>query len=204
MRNLLTFLLPSLLFIASPWSMAGSVIPESTRVEIHVVLKVGNREQVFDRLVTQAQQLQGYFSLRTDDELTLRIPTNSIDAFKHVVEGQGIVADYAIASQHHGDTLRTFESLIQAKQTLLSAYADTLHSASNVDGVLSVEKAMVVLTEELETIVNEKNNIEQQLALATFHVSLQFRDRSAPHSQAASSFPWLNELGLPQLLGDFK
>ncbi len=204
MRILLSFLLTNCLWFLSPWATAASVLPESTRVDINVVLKVGDREQVFEYLVSQTQAINGYFSLRTDDELALRIPLAAIENFKDIVEGQGVLAGYTIDSQYYGDHLKTLESLIQAKRDLLAAYEETLKNSSNVGSVISVEKAMISLTEELETIINEKNNLEQQSKMATFHVSLQFRDRSAPHSRTKSSFPWLNELGLPKLLGDFK
>lgn len=203
MRRIKILLFASM-FLMPLVSFADHAIPPSTQLNINAVIKVNDREQVFDQLVNQSQELSGYFSVRTDDELTLRIPIDGVEKFNVYLEGKGKVIDYQIASQYHGDTLIRLSSLIQAKQDLLVSYEGMLSDASSVDGLLSIEKAMIELTEEIETMVNQKNNIEQQLSMATFHIVLQFRDRSAPKNKTVSSFPWLNEMGLPQLLEDFK
>ena len=178
--------------------------PPAAIINISMVLKVSDKERVFDHLVQSATDLGGYFSYRSEQSLQIRLPVAEIALFKASAKKQGTLVDFNQSSQYKGNELLVFKQRLFAKNELLNSYVETLAQSSTTEGVLLIEEQVLQLTSAIEQLKRKILLMENQLKLATITIDLQFRDRSAPVSRSVSSFPWLNTMNLMDLLEDFR
>jgi hypothetical protein len=167
-----------------------------------IVLKVNNKSQAADDLVKKANALGGYFALLTDKSIKLKIPALQLKSFLSFVEKQGVIADRDYESIYLGEMLGRKQASLKSKETVLKKYLEVLNQAED-KSIFFVEKEVVKLIQEIETLKGEIRVIKHRLKFAEVNVSFEFRDRKAPSPDGRSSFPWLNTLNLVDMVKDF-
>ena len=167
-----------------------------------IVLKVNNKSRAADDLVKKADALGGYFAMLTDKSIRLKIPAVQLKSFLSFVEEQGVVADRDYETIYLGEELGRKLSSLKSKETVLQKYIEVLNRAGD-KSIFFVEKEVVNLIREIETLKGEIRFIKHRLKFAEVDVSFEFRDRKAPVPDGRSSFPWLNTLNLVDMVKDF-
>ncbi|MDH4319508.1 MAG: DUF4349 domain-containing protein [Desulfobulbaceae bacterium] len=167
-----------------------------------LVLKVSDRDQAASLLIQRAEDLDGWFSRRSDEMVELKIPAANAESFIGFALEQGILADRSYSSTSYDNQLSLLSASLKSKESLLSDYLEVLKEARQAS-ILAVEQEIVALTEQIEKIKGEIRYLAHNTEYARISITFQFRDRSAPTADGSSSFPWLNTMNLSDLVGDF-
>ncbi|MEL6543214.1 MAG: DUF4349 domain-containing protein [Myxococcota bacterium] len=195
--------------------LTGATSPETDRstakqssvkplvaVQNSVVLKVGDREQAADAVVEQAEKVGGYFSSRSDTAVTLKVPAKSAPQILSFIEESGIVVDRNYNARDVGFALEEKRARLRSREEVLKRYFAVMQTAG-VKNIVSVEREMTTLVQEIETLKGQLKLIEHQLSFAEIRVDFQFRDRRPPLRTGNSNFQWLNTVNLADLIQGF-
>ncbi len=199
-------LLLSLSALAAPEGAAApeeSAPVEASAVHASLVLAVEQREASADRLVAGAEALGGYFSSRTLDALTLRVPAGATEDLLALAEAEGLVTARDYTRRDLGAQLAEQQATLDSRREMLAQYFEVLAGAG-ADSVVTVEREITRLIAEIEQLEGALRAARNQAAYATVDIAFQFRDRAAPARDGSSSFAWLNTLNLADLLYDFQ
>lgn len=171
-------------------------------VDDSLVLKVDDRESVGDALVELADELNGYFSVRTDDEVVFKIPSAEANKFIAFAATKGVVVEKTHNARDLGFELARLETLLASRKGVLKKYFQVMDGA-DFQSLVSVEREMTSLVGEIEKLEGSLRLYEHQLQFTTVRVAFQFRDRRPPLRDGSSSFTWLNTMNLADLYERF-
>lgn len=175
---------------------------EYTAIDAQLVIKVKDPQAVADELVTAAREAGGYFSSRTRQQVTFKIPTSSAEAFVSAAAERGLVVQRSFSNTGLTAQIADAQARLAAREEVLERYFEVLDDAS-AESVVTVERAIVGLISEIEGLKGRIRSMEHQAAFADVTVDFQFRDRAAPVRDGSSSFAWLNTMNLSDLIQDF-
>lgn len=173
-----------------------------TAISSSMVLKVSDRNETADALIAAAEGLGGYFSSRSDDQVTLKVPTADAKSFIASTEKHGKVVDRSFSANDVGAHLRELRTLLKSRQQVFQRYFAVLSSASQ-NTIVQVEAQMTQLVQEIEGLKGQIRLIQHQLQFAEVVVRFEFRDRRAPSRDGSSSFQWLNTVNIADLFEEF-
>lgn len=208
MRTPLTLLIASLLAgAADPNAKAAETAQNESvapliAVQNSVVLKVNDREKTADAIIARAEKAGGYFSNRTDASVTLKVPSASAQAVLSFIEESGIVVGRDYNARDIGYPLAEMRARLASREEVLTRYFDVISSAS-VEAVVTVEREMTALVQEIESLKGRLRLLEHQLAFSEIRVDFEFRDRRPPLKSGDSNFRWLNTVNLADLIQEF-
>ena len=191
-------------FAAAETTEAAEVVStEALELTASLVLKVRNRDETIEMLISQVEKQEGYFKQRTDDSLVLKIPNAKQSAVIDSLPGFGLVAEKTFDTRSRSEELDNLRARIQGRQDLLARYFEVLDGAES-EGVLAVEQEVIRLVEELEGLKGQLRSVEHATTYATLTIHFAFQERRAPVASGRSNFQWLNELSLAELLSDLQ
>jgi hypothetical protein len=192
------------LLLAAVMLLAGTPgwAVETSAIEVKVVVKVSDRAQAAEALVQSAARLDGYFTQKTGDGIVLRIPVSGLKPLLAEADQLGQVIDRQLSREDLGDELLRKNAVLKAKTEAQHQYLALLDQ-SDTEGALSVEKELILLVAEIETLKGQLRHLQDRIALARVEVRFEYRDRSAPVPDGSSSFAWLNTMNLIDLLEEF-
>lgn len=199
LKNAVIFGLAACFYAMMPASVFAQ--PE-TAIRSTLVIKVDDRDLAARNLVDRATRDGGYFVSQTDEGVRLRIPTGKAEAFIAFAESRGILVGREYEAIFLGEELARMKASLKAREKIHGQYLEVLGSAGT-DGVFLVEKEIINLIGQIESLKGEINYLQYRLQFAEIAVEFQFRDRTAPVADGRSSFPWLNSMNLVDLLRDF-
>lgn len=147
------------------------------------------------------EDLGGYASRRTTNQLTLRVPA---EYFRQALARLSELGDVTHTQWQAHDVSESFRDLNIRLQNALEVHARMtaiLERAQSVEDTLKVEAQLARLTHEIEQLRSQLENLSQQIAFSTIDVHFQQRHHTQlPADDYLLPFPWLNELGLESLL----
>ena len=168
-----------------------------------LTIKVGDRDKAAEAVIAAAEAVGGYFTMRSDTYLQLRIPSKrQADVLAKVAE-LGLVVQRSHSADDLTASLEEQRTLLASRRDVLQRYFAVLQTA-RPQAVATVEREMTSLIAEIEELEGSLRMAMHQLQYAALEVSFQFRDRQAPARDGSSSFPWLNTMNLADLIGDFQ
>lgn len=174
-----------------------------TAVQAAMVLKVQRPDEVADLLVAEARTEGGYFAARSSQQLRLKVPTAEAQAFLALIGEQGQVVQRTYSSEGLTAQVAEVRSRLKAREDVLARYFAVLSSA-DAKSVVTVEREIVRLVEEIEGLKGRLRALEHRADFADITIDFQFRDRAAPSRDGSSSFRWLNTVNLADLVEDFR
>jgi hypothetical protein len=175
---------------------------EASALWARVVVKVADRDRSAAAVQAAAEAEGGYFTEKSERGLTVRVPVEKADAFIALAERQGQRLERSLRRDDLGEELLRKTAALKAKQKIQAQYLDLLAQA-DLQGTLTIEKELVQLTAEIETLEGRLRHLQHRLRLAEVQVLFEFQEREAPAPTGISSFAWLNTLNLSDLLEDF-
>jgi hypothetical protein len=170
-----------------------------TAVEASLVLKVGAPLEAQDSLVAKARELGGWFQERSQEHVSLRVPTEQHEALLAFAAELGRVTDRTANRQDLTAALVDRRGRLTGRQEGLARYHEVLVTAS-AGSVVAVERQIVRSIEEIERLKGEIQVLEDRAAHARLTVWFRFRDRAAPVRDGSSSFAWLNTLNVSDVV----
>jgi len=175
---------------------------ETSALYARVVVQVADRDRAAAAVQSAAEAAAGYFSEKSERGLTLKVPVEKADALIALAERQGRRLERSLRRDDLSDEVLRKTAALKAKQKIQAQYLELLAQAE-VQAALTVEKELVQLTAEIETLQGRLRFLQHRLRFAEVQVLFEFEDRDAPAPTGVSSFAWLNTLNLTDLLEDF-
>lgn len=167
-----------------------------------LVLKTADPQAAGDTLVEKTRELGGYFSNRNDLSLTFKVPAKKADQLVAFVESMGTVIDRNYSAVDVGQALAEAKTRLRSRQDVYKRYFSVLRTAK-AKAVVSVEREITSLIQEIEQLQGTLKLLEHQLALTEIEVHFRFPDRRPPLKTGNSSFAWLNTVNLSDLIQGF-
>jgi len=185
------------------WLAARDASSPRVAITTSLVLNVADRVAAADALTARAEALGGYFSLRREDAVVLRVPNEALTALLAETQALG-----QVLQRNHNARDVTFEleekrTLLASREAVLKRYFEVLGDAGP-QAVVTVERQMTQLIADIETLKGALLLLEHNMAYAEVAVSFQFRERRPPERDGTSSFAWLNSVNLVDLIGEFR
>lgn len=196
-----TLLLVSVL-ICGLSAIASAEPPTGSALWAEVVVKVADREKASAAILAAAEKAAGYFSEKSERALILKVPVEKADEVIRLAEDQGQRIERSLRRDDLSEELLRKRAALKAKQSIQAQYLDLLGKA-DLQSSLTVEKSLVQLTAEIETLQGQLRYLRHRLQYAEVRVLFEFEDRNAPVPTGVSSFAWLNTLNLKSLLEEF-
>jgi hypothetical protein len=192
------------LWLAAALHLAGSTAwaGETSAVQIQLVVKVSDRDLAAESLVGSAEKLKGYFTRKARNAVVLRVPAAGLNTLLTEAAALGQVIDRQLRREDLGTALLQKEAALKAKTEVQGQYLALLEQAE-ADGALTVEKELIQLVAEIETLKGQIRHLQHRIAFAQVEVRFDYRDRPAPVPDGSSSFAWLNTMNLSDLFEEF-
>lgn len=171
-------------------------------IDTRITIKPGNADEAADRLVKQAQQLNGYFVIKSSERVELKIPAQAATQMQQFLEINWLVYQQDYQANDITRQLIEAQSRLKAKESLLHEYENILASAQS-NKLLKASSAVTKLVQDIELLRGRINVLKHRTRYAKFTILFQLDSSTADTRNVTSSFPWLNSVGLPDLLTDF-
>jgi hypothetical protein len=171
-----------------------------TAVTASLVLQVSQPVAAADALVAEARALGGWFQVRTQDRVELRVPVEKIDALIAKATASGKVADRGLQRVDLTRDVENARARLAAREQVLGRYYEVLEQAGPKN-IFAVERQIVDAIQRIETIQGQLRVLEDRADYARLDVAFRFRDRAAPKPDGTSSFAWLNTLDVQRVRG---
>lgn len=202
MNRLRSAALAILLLCASLMITAAGWAGQASAVQVRLVVKVGDRQEAAGRLARSAEKSKGYFLEKSGKGVTLRVPAANVKKIMAEADQLGQVIDRQFEREDLGGALLEKEAALKAKTDVQRQYLALLNQA-DTEAALYVEKELIKLVAEVETLKGRIRFLRHRIAFARIEVLFEYRDRSAPVPDGRSSFAWLNSMNLSDLLEEF-
>lgn len=171
----------------------------STQVAGALVLKVGRPDEAAAALIGRCEELGGWFQVRDDARVSLRVPVGQVDELLAFASELGTVADRSAERTDLTLPLAEIDGSLASRRELLEGYYDVLKTAG-LKSIVDVERQVVRAIEDIEELEGRRRLLRDRAAHARVEVSFQFRDRRAPRRDGSSSFAWLNSLNVADMV----
>ncbi len=175
---------------------------ETSALRVTMVVKVSDRDKAADSLVHSTEKINGWFTRKAGDGVTLSVPAAETKTILSVAGKLGQVIDRQLQREDLGEVLLKKEAILKAKSDVQRQYLALLDQA-DTEAALYVEKELIKLVAEIETLKGQIRHMQHRIAYARVEVRFDYRDRSAPVPDGSSSFAWLNTMNLSDLLKEY-
>lgn len=146
-----------------------------------------------------AKESGGYLALRRDREITIRVPRARFEGALAAVDKIGDVLHRDIEAQDVTDEYTDLEIRIKNARAMQKRLQQLLERAA-VKEAIAIERELHRVTEELERMEGKIKLLKDKVAFSTITVAFEARGSSVAASRVRLPFPWLTQLGLPNLL----
>ncbi len=156
-------------------------------------------DQGLARVEAIAREVGGYLTLKRTRDITIRVPRAKFEQALAAVDGVGDVLSRNVQAEDVTDEYVDLEIRIKNARAMQARLQQLLQRAE-VKDALEIEKELHRVTEELERLEGKLKLLRDRVAYSTITVSFQARGAGVQATRVRLPFPWLSELGLPNLL----
>jgi hypothetical protein len=146
-----------------------------------------------------AKDMGGYLSLKRDREITIRVPRARFEPALAAIDTIGDVLHRDVQAQDVSDEYVDLEVRIKNARAMQARLKQLLERAP-VKEALEIEKELHRVTEQLELFEGKLKLLKDKIAFSTITVVFQARGSTIQATRIRLPFPWLPQLGLPNLL----
>jgi hypothetical protein len=166
----------------------------------NVVMAVFEATKAIDAVERLAKEQGGYLVRRSDSEITIRVPAERFDGSLEQLKPLGDELHREVSVQ---DVTAEFNDLtIQLKnlRAMRDRFEQLLKRAVSVQDALAIERELQRVLGQIERIQGRLKVLRELLAYSTITVRFEARPVDKVRSRVDLPFPWLRQLGLPELL----
>ena len=152
--------------------------------------------------IAQAGETRGGFVESREDradeggeavvDITLRVPADELDQLMTDVENSGEVVERSQNAEDVTDAVRDLDARIEALEVSTDRLEDIMGEADSASDLLEAEQALSERQGELESLVAQRDDLEDQVSMSTLRVELRESDRASDRGGFAE---WLSTLG---------
>jgi uncharacterized tellurite resistance protein B-like protein len=159
--------------------------------EVNARLLVQDRQTASNDLAAWAEVHQGYFTMKTLEQIDFRLPDESVtDLLDYLEEISEEVVEYNQNTRDLREELLSNHSALEAREEILAKNISYIAS-SDVEGTLTLEKEIRRLMNEIDMYRGMIRRMENDRRYARISVMLTFRNQSIPDARP-SRFNWIN------------
>ena len=180
-----------LIFLSFPVSLPAS--ENYLSHSIHAVILVSDAEATADSLTTWIETAGGYYTFKSRDRVALRIPYQEIGSLRLYLEN---IAEEVVTVELQAHDLR--ENILQTRSGLRAREEILKQNLQYIDktdvkGTLAIEKEILRLVNEIESLKGRLRKLETDRRLARGEIFLSFQEQTLPED-IPSSFDWINSV----------
>jgi hypothetical protein len=155
-----------------------------------------------ERIIEAIRQLGGHISQRNDAMLVVRVPASRFEAAIESIEQAGDVLARNVQATDVSEEFRDIEIRIRNAEAMRDRLEQLLARANDVTAALSIERELQRLTEYIETMKGRQRFLADRISLSTLTIRFQAlgTEGSGRPDGFALPFPWLDEIGLSNLM----
>lgn len=147
-----------------------------------------------------AKEKGGFLAIRGDNRITVRVPRERFEDALGAIEKVGDVLHRDVTAEDVTDQYTDLEIRIKNARAMQTRLKQLLEKAA-VKEALDIEKELARVTEELELMEGKLKLLKDKIAYSTITVVFEGRGAALSGAQKVRlPFPWLNQLGLVNLL----
>ena len=165
-----------------------------------LTMAVFETRKSLDAIEQFAKKSGGYLVARDDLSITVRVPAPRFDAALNEIAKEG---DELHRQVEVSDVTEQYNDLtieLKNAEVVRERLVVLLERAQKVEEALAVEAELARLTDKIERIKGRLKLLNELVAFSTITVQFQPRPVEKVNSNVALPFPWLKQLGLPELL----
>jgi Domain of unknown function (DUF4349) len=161
--------------------------------EISAQLLVKDRQTASENLSDWTEAQGGYFTIRSLDRLTLRIPDNKLEELKVLLEKESEeILDFSQNAFDLREGILMSQSYLDAREELLARNTEYLDK-SDLEGTLSLEMEIRRLMQEIDGLRGILRKYDNDRQFARVDLNISFKNQSLPEGRD-SRFDWINKL----------
>jgi len=187
---------PSVATGSEPKTAAGPLLIYKAQV----YMAVFETKKAIDAVEKLAKDSGGYLVSREDTRITVRVPAGKFDG---ALDEVGKLGDLLHRNVNVQDVTAEYTDLAIRQRNLdvmRERLEDLLKKAGKVEEALQVERELERVAGELERIKGRLKLLRELVTFSTITVEFQPRPVDHVDSKVRLPFPWLDQLGLGELL----
>lgn len=146
-----------------------------------------------------AKDFGGYLASRGDNKIEIRVPRERFNEALKAVEGTGDVLHRDVQASDVTDQYVDMESRLRNAKVIRARLQALLERAA-VKEALEIERELGRVSQEIEVLEGKLKLLRDKVAFSTITVQYAPKAQALQKTAFALPFPWLSQLGLPNLL----
>ncbi len=164
-----------------------------------LTLAVFEVDKRMDMAAAVASELGGYLALRSERELTVRVPRERFDQALERLTKLGDVLHRSVVAEDVTDQYVDLELRLRNAQAVRARLEKLLEQATVRDAV-EIHKELAKVTDEIERLEGKLKLLRDRVAYSTIAVRFEAVEAQRVRAQALLPFPWMRTMGLKPLL----
>lgn len=163
-------------------------------------MAVFETRKAIDAVEKLAKDSGGYLVSREDTRITVRVPATQFDG---ALERIGKLGDLLHRNVNVQDVTAEYTDLsirLRNLEVMRTRLEELLQKANKVEDALAVERELERVTSEIERLKGRLKLLAELVSFSTITVEFQPRPVDHVDSKVHLPFPWLDQLGLGELL----
>ncbi len=185
--------------VAQESTLPETMRPQTLAISVTLQLIASDAEMTSRSVAEWADAVGGYFTLRSDQQVVVRIPPDRVPELRRHIEelGDTVVSYNPSAVDYREEMMRNDAAIISRTEVLdrILIYLDE----ADVAATLSFERELRSLLQEIEYYTGQSRRIRNEVAFASATINLSSRQRTIP-AQRPSTFAWINTVDLYRFL----
>jgi hypothetical protein len=165
-------------------------------------LAVRDVQEKIDEVLDYTHEIGGYVLRQDDTSVVVRVPARRFRESLERIESLGDVLARNVSAQDVSDQVRDVQIRLRNAIQMRDRLAELLARAQTVPESLTIERELERLTEMIELMRGQLAALQERIAFST--VTVQFQpirdDAEVPRERFRLPFPWLDRIGLPNLM----
>lgn len=180
--------------------VAGPKIEPLLIYTAHFHMAVFEAKQSLDAVDKLAKDLGGYLVRREQNSITVRVPAAKYQGALDAIGKMGDVIHRQESVEDVTDQFYDLMTRVKNLRAMRDRLEDLLKQAKNVEEALQVERELARVTGDIESMEGRLKRMRELISFSTITVDFQPRPTETVNSKVRLPFPWLDELGLSNLL----
>lgn len=166
----------------------------------NVRVRVQEVPKAIDAVEKLAKERGGYLVLREDNQITVRVPSAKFDAALDELVKLGEVVHRNVSIEDVTDLYFDLQIRMKNLEVVKKRLEELLEKAKTVDESLAVQRQIERVTIELERLRGKLKLIAELVMFSTITVVFEPKSTEQIDSKVRLPFPWMDRLGLGELL----
>jgi hypothetical protein len=165
-----------------------------------LTMAVFETRKAIDAVEKLAKDSGGYLVSREDQLITVRVPTGKFDGTLDKIGKLGDLLHRNVNVQDVTSEYTDTAIRLRNLEVMRDRLEELLKKANKVDDALAVERELQRVTSEIERLKGRLKLLRELISFSTITVEFQPRPTDHVDNKVRLPFPWLDQLGLGELL----